>query len=56
LQAPRIAKARGLDVAKVKSLIAEQTEQPVLGIIGEPHVNVLLFNRQLDMLSATTSK
>ena len=28
----------------------------VLGIIGEPHVNVLLFNRQLDMLSATTSK
>jgi potassium-transporting ATPase KdpC subunit len=55
LQAPRIAKARGLDVAKVKSLIAEQTEQPVLGIIGEPHVNVLLFNRQLDTLSATTS-
>ena len=54
LQAPRVAKARGLDVAKVKSLITAQTEAPFLGIIGEPHVNVLLLNRQLDTLSATT--
>lgn len=54
LQAPRVAKARGLDVAKVKSLITAQTETPLLGIIGEPHVNVLLLNRQLATLSATT--
>lgn len=54
LQAPRVAKARGLDVAKVKSLITAQTEAPLLGIIGEPHVNVLLLNRQLATLSATT--
>lgn len=54
LQAPRVAKARGLDVAKVKSLIEAQTETPLLGIIGEPHVNVLLLNRQLTTLSATT--
>jgi len=54
LQAPRVAKARGLDVAKVKSLITAQTEVPLLGIIGERHVNVLLLNRQLATLSATT--
>ena len=54
LQAPRVAKARGLDVAKVKSLITAQTEAPLLCIIGEPHVNVLLLNRQLATLSATT--
>lgn len=53
LQAPRIAKARGIDVGLVKSLIAKQTDTPLLGIIGEPHVNVLLLNRQLD---ATTAK
>ena len=51
LQAPRVAKARGLDVAKVKSLIETQTEAPLIGIIGEPHVNVLLLNRQLDAIT-----
>jgi K+-transporting ATPase ATPase C chain len=54
LQAPRVAKARGLDVATVRSLVAAQAETPILGIIGEPHVTVLLLNRQLDTLSATT--
>ncbi|WP_353203567.1 potassium-transporting ATPase subunit KdpC [Sphingomonas sp.] len=48
LQAPRVAKARGLDSANVKSLITAQTEEPLLGIIGERHVNVLLLNRRLD--------
>ncbi|WP_010183196.1 potassium-transporting ATPase subunit KdpC [Sphingomonas sp. PAMC 26605] len=52
LQAPRVAKARGLDVAKVKSLITAQTVEPLLGIIGERHVNVLLLNRQLDAITA----
>jgi K+-transporting ATPase ATPase C chain len=56
LQAPRVAKARGLDVAKVKSLITAQTDTPILGIIGEPHVNVLLLNRQLDANTATAIK
>ena len=53
LQAPRVAKARGIGVAKVKSLITAQTESPILGIIGDAHVNVLLLNRRLD---ATSSK
>ncbi|TPG52022.1 potassium-transporting ATPase subunit KdpC [Sphingomonas glacialis] len=48
LQAPRVAKARGLAVGKVTALIDAQTEAPLLGIIGERHVNVLLLNRQLD--------
>lgn len=56
LQAPRIAKARGIDVARVRAAIAEQTQAPLLGIIGEPHVNVLLLNRQLDTVSATIQR
>jgi potassium-transporting ATPase KdpC subunit len=56
LQAPRVARARGLDVARVKALVAARVEEPILGILGEPHVNVLLLNRQLDALSATMAK
>jgi K+-transporting ATPase ATPase C chain len=32
----------------VKKLISEHTEQPFLGFIGQPHVNVLMTNRALD--------
>ena len=56
LQVARVAEARGLDAAKVKAIVAANSEQPVLGIIGEPHVNVLQLNRQLDALSATTAR
>lgn len=47
-QAKRVAAARGLDVRTVERLIRAQTEQPFVGIIGEPRVNVLLLNRELD--------
>lgn len=47
-QVPRVAAARGLEVRAVEKLVREQTETPLLGIIGEPRVNVLLLNRQLD--------
>ena len=47
-QAPRIATARGVPVGTVTGLIERETHGPLLGIIGEPTVNVLLVNRQLD--------
>ena len=48
LQAARIARARGVTVQQVQSIIDANTEQPFLGFIGPPHVNVLLANRDLD--------
>lgn len=47
LQAGRVAKARNLDVEKVRSLIRTHTDGAFLGIFGEPAVNVLALNRSL---------
>jgi K+-transporting ATPase ATPase C chain len=47
-QAPRVAAARGLREERVLSLIAEQTERRALGLLGEPRVNVLLLNLELE--------
>jgi K+-transporting ATPase ATPase C chain len=48
LQAARVAKARGATTDQVRSLIAQATDKPALGFIGEPRVNVLLLNLSLD--------
>ena len=48
LQADRIAKARGVPADKVKSLVDQHVDQPFLGFIGQPHVNVLQTNLALD--------
>ncbi len=48
LQADRVAKARGMDIAKVKELIAANTDAPFVGVFGDPAVNVLKLNRALD--------
>lgn len=48
LQATRVAKARGVDVAKIKTLIAESTDKPFAGLLGDPGVNVLRLNHALD--------
>jgi K+-transporting ATPase ATPase C chain len=48
LQADRIAKARGAAPEAVRALIGQHIEQPFLGFIGQPHVNVLMTNRALD--------
>ncbi|HXQ16882.1 MAG TPA: potassium-transporting ATPase subunit KdpC [Caulobacteraceae bacterium] len=48
LQADRIAKARGAAPDAVRKLISDHVDQPFLGFIGQPHVNVLMTNRALD--------
>jgi K+-transporting ATPase ATPase C chain len=48
LQAPRIARARGVSVERVRALIAEYIEGRELGFLGEPRVNVLAVNLALD--------
>jgi len=52
LQAPRIAAARGLAVEQVLAAIDARTEGRLLGFVGQPRVNVLLFNRDLDARTA----
>jgi K+-transporting ATPase ATPase C chain len=47
-QIPRIAKVRNIDAAKLESLIAANTQQRSLGILGEKVVNVLTLNLALD--------
>jgi len=47
-QAPRVARARDLDVGAVLRLIDDHTEQRVLGFLGEEAVNVLEVNLALD--------
>jgi potassium-transporting ATPase KdpC subunit len=47
-QAARVAKARGLDQSTMNALIASTTKKRDLGFLGEPRVNVLAVNLELD--------
>jgi K+-transporting ATPase ATPase C chain len=47
-QVPRIAKERGIGKGELQQLIASHTEARQLGFLGEPRVNVLELNLELD--------
>jgi len=47
-QAGRVARARNIPVASVQAAIAAHLRAPLLGVIGEPRVNVLELNLALD--------
>lgn len=47
-QIPRVAKARGITQDQLSQLVAQYTQGPSLGLIGEPRVNVLKLNLALD--------
>lgn len=51
LQAPRIAQARGLPEDQIRSVVLGAVERPLLGLLGEPRVNVLAVNLALDALN-----
>jgi K+-transporting ATPase ATPase C chain len=50
LQVPRIARARSIPEADLRTLVEKHTEQPWLGVWGMPRVNVLKINLALDNL------
>ncbi len=52
-QVPRVAKARGLSESAVQQLVNSHIQGRTFGILGEPHVNVLKLNMDLDAMHAS---
>jgi K+-transporting ATPase ATPase C chain len=52
IQAPVVAKARGIAVSKVLDLIKTRTDDPTFGFIGTTRVNVLDLNLALDKIGS----
>src|SRR5215813_9535261 len=50
-QVPRIARARNLPEDRVRQLVNENIERPLVGVIGKSHVNVLALNLALDKVA-----
>lgn len=55
-QVRRVAVARGLSEPSLRALVTRSVETPVAGLFGEPRVNVLALNRQVDRMAAQTRK
>jgi potassium-transporting ATPase KdpC subunit len=51
-QVPRVAKVRNLPEDRVRQLVTDNTRGRLLGLLGEPRVNVLQLNLALDKLAA----
>jgi potassium-transporting ATPase KdpC subunit len=49
-QIPRVAAARKMSIQQIAALVDQTIEQPQLGFLGEPRVNVLRLNRGLDQV------
>jgi K+-transporting ATPase ATPase C chain len=49
-QLARVSKVRGIAEDKLRELVARQTEGRTFGLLGEPRVNVLELNLELDAM------
>lgn len=55
-QVERVARARSLPVETVRDLVLRHVAGRTLGVLGEPRVNVLLLNLDLDQLPVATAR
>ena len=51
-QVPRVAKARNMPEDRLRELVAQNTQNRLIGLLGEPRVNVLALNLALDAVAS----